>query len=413
MRPLGLLAVRNLARSPVRTALVLLGLAVTGALLLDMTMLSRGLEASLGAVLSRLGFAIRVVPRGTLPFSSDAEIPDGDRLAAAIAARPGVAASVPVVATNLYVRAGGRKFAAFALGVPAGGTGAYAVLRGRDLPLAAASGPGDAPSAADPDFAPPVVINRNMARLDRVRIGDMLTLSAVPEPFVVRYAAPRTFRVVGIADFYFDLATQRSVALATPDLRGLQGRPVGPASLILVRMSDPAQTGALVRWIQARAPRVDALSIRGFLDRASTELTYFRQFSLILGTISLAVSFLLITAIVTLSLGERLGEIAVLRAIGFTRGRIGVLVLLEGLLLSAVSLPGAFGLGLVISHNLDGILRSAPSVPENVHFFTLTTSAALRTVLLVLATGTVGGVYPAVVASRLGVAATLHGEVLS
>ncbi len=426
MGPLGFLAARTLLRNPVRTALVLAGLSVTGALLLDMSMLSRGLEASLGAVLSRLGFAIRVVPRGTLPFSSNAEIPDGERLAAEIAAQRGVAASVPVVATNLYVRRGREKFPAFALGVPGGGTGAYAVLEGRDLP-AARSGPprgaggpagdatpaGSAPGAGVAPGPPPVVINHNMAVLDGVRVGDRIVLSAVPEPFVVRYAAPRSFRVAGIADFYFDLATQRSVALATSDLRALEGAPRGPASLVLVRMSDPARTDALARWIQARDPHVDALSIQGFLNRAAAQLTYFRQFSLILGTISMAVSFLLITAIVTLSLGERLGEIAMLRAVGMTRARIGGLVLLEGLILSAVSLPGAFALGLLISRNLDAILRSAPSVPENVHFFTLTGAAALRTVLLVLATGTVAGVYPAAVAARLGVAATLHAEVLS
>ncbi len=406
MGPLGFLATRTIARHPVRTALVILGLSVTGALLLDMTMLSRGLEASLGTMISRLGFAIRVVPRGTLPFSSSAEIPDGGRLAAAIAARPGVAAAEPVVATNLYVWRGADRFPSFALGVPAGGSGVYAVLEGRDLPPARTPGPA-------PAGAPPVVVNRNMARLNGVRVGDRIVLSAVPEPFVVRYAAPQAFRVVGIADFYFDLATQRSVALATPELRRLQGRPEGGASLILIRMDDPGRAEALARWIAARDPHVDALSVEGFMARAASQLTYFTQFSLILGTISVAVSFMLITAIVTLSLGERLGDIAMLRAIGFTRMRIGGLVLLEGVLLSAASLPGAFALGLLISQNLDAILRSAPSVPENIHFFTLTAAAASRTIGLLLTTGALGGLYPAAVASRLGVAATLHGEVLS
>ncbi len=411
MGPLGFLAVRSVGRYPVRTALILLGLSITGALLLDMTMLSRGLEASLGTVLSRLGFAVRVVPRGTLPFSSTAEIPDGDGLARAIAGRPGVAAAVPVLATNLYVRRGTEKFPSFAIGIPSAGSGVYAVLEGRDLPRGAARGGDNAASGAG--GTPAVVVNRNMASLDGVRVGQTIVLSAVPEPFVVPYAAPRTFRVVGIADFYFDLATQRSVALATPDLRQLQGRLPGPASLILVRMTNPAGAEALTRWIAARDVHVDALSIQGFLNRAASQLTYFRQFSLILGTISVAVSFLLITAIVTLSVGERLGEIAMLRALGFTRARIAGLVLLEGLILSAASLPGGFALGLVISHYLDAILRSAPSVPENVHFFALTGPAALRMAALVLGTGTLGGVYPAGVAARLGVAATLHAEVLS
>ncbi len=401
------LTVRSLRRNQVRTALVILGLSVTGALLLDMTMLSHGLEASLGTVLSRLGFAVRVVPKGTLPFSSNAEILDGDRLAAAIAQQPGVAAVVPVVATNLYVRRGGERFPVFAIGIPVGGSGFYAVREGHDIP------PTPEGAVTRPGVAPSAVVDRSMARLHGVRIGETVVLSAAPQPFVTPYAAPRAFRVVGIADFYFDVPNQQSVALATGDLRQIEGRSGGPVSLILVRLRDPAGADALARWIAARDPRVDALSVRGFLRRASSQLTYFTQFSLILGTISLVVSFLLITAIVTLSLGERLGEIAMLRALGFTRARIGALILLEGLLLSIAGLPGAFALGLLISQNLDAILRSAPSVPQGLHFFTLTTQAATRTVVLLLATGALGGLYPAAVASRLGVAATLHAEVAS
>ena len=404
MANLWFLAVRGLRRAPVRTALVVLGLCVTGALLLDMTMLSGGLVTSLGQVLGRLGFAVRVVPKGTLPFSGDAEIPDGDRLAAEIAAQPGVTDVVPVVATNVYVRRGPETFASFALGVPRGGTGAYALLAGADLPRR---------GAAPDDGTVPAVINPVMARLDGARVGDALVVSSGARSALSSFAAPTRVRVVGIADFYFDLATQRSIALPTAALRGIEGRGAGPVSLILVRVSEPARTAALVAWIDARDPRVDALSIQRFLGRAGARLTYFNQFALILSSLSLLVSFLLITAIVTLSLGERVGEIAMLRALGMTRARIGVLVLLEGVLLAAASLPGAIGLGLVIGANLDAILRAAPGVPENLHFFTLTPGALARTAVLLLATGALGGVYPAVLAARLGISATLHAEVLS
>lgn len=405
MGPLLFLAGRSLLRAPARTLLVLAGLSVTGALLLDMSMLSGGLQASLGAVMSRLGFAVRVVPRGTLPFSGDVEIPHGVDLARAIARQPGVVAAVPVVGTNLYVRARGREFPSFALGVPGGGSGAYAVLTGRDLPRDARSNDAGGPV--------PVVVNQIMERLDGVHLGDLLVLTSSPGPGFGARGGSEVARVVGIGDFFFDLASQRSLALPRAVLRQIQGRPGDAASLILVRMSDPSQADRLVRWIDRQDPSADALSIRGFLVRAGSRLTYFTQFSLILGTISLAVSFLLVTAMITLSLADRLGEIAVLRAVGFTRARIGLLVMLEGVALSLASLPAAVGLGLVISQYLDALLRSAPAVPENLHFFTLTGTAVVRTVFLILVTGTAAGVYPGLVAARLGIASTLHGEVLT
>ncbi|MHB8730724.1 MAG: ABC transporter permease [bacterium] len=403
MRSLVFLAGRTLGRNRVRSALVLLGLAVTGALLLDMTMLAHGLETSLGTVLGRIGFAIRVLPKGSLPFAGEEEIPGADGLAAAIARQPGVTAAVPVAATNIYVEHGGTRFPSFVLAVPHGGTGGYALLEGKDLPGASRPAGG----------MPAAVINPIMARRDGVRVGDTVVLSAVPARGLAPLAAPRAFRVTGIADFYVDLAAQRSISIATADLRALQGRPAGAASMILVRLNDPARAGPLTRWIAAQDPRVDALSNADFLARLATRLTYFTQFSLILGSLSVAVSFLLITAIVTLSVAERLGEIAMLRAIGFTRARIAALVVLEGTALGMASLPGTFVLGLVIARYLDAILRQAPGLPVDLHFFVLTSSAAARTIALLTATGAVAGLYPAALASRTAVAATLHAEVQS
>jgi len=405
VQPIAFLTVRTLVRAPARTALVVLGLSVIGALLLDMTMLAGGLQASLGRVLSRLGFAVRVVPRGTLPFSGDAQIADAEALAAAIAAQRGVAAALPVVGTDLYVQKGDRRIPAFALGVPAAGSGVYTVLDGRDLPATDAGS-----RAAD---GVPIVVNQNMARLDGIGIGDRVVLSRAPGPTLQMFAAVEAGRVVGIGDFYFDLPTQRSVALANLALRRLQGRRGAGASLILVRMTEPAQADALARWITTRDPRVDAFSIQQFLDRAGARLTYFNQFALILGTISIAVAFLLITAIVTLSVGERLGEIAMLRALGFTRSRIVELVVAEGVALSLAALPGTLVLGAAIGDYLDRILRSAPAVPEGLHFFTWTAAAAARTTALLIATGALAGAYPAAVAARAGIAATLHREIVS
>jgi putative ABC transport system permease protein len=406
MRSAMSLAWRGLARAQARTALVLLGLSVTGALLLDMTMLAGGLEASLGAVLGRLGFAVRVVPRGTLPFSGDAEIAGGNRLAASIAAQPGVTAAVPVVGANLYIRKDARRVPSFALGIPAGGQGVYTLRRGRDL-TAPPSGP------VEGNEAVPIVVNENMVRLDGVQLGDLLVLSGTPGPVLQAFAGEESGRVIGIADFYFDLPAQRSLAMAAPNLRRLLGRPSGDASVILVRMSDPSRANVLARWIVARDPRVDAFSIQEFLARTGARLTYFNQFSLILGTISAAVAFLLITTIVTLSVGERLGEIAMLRALGFTRLRIVEIILAEGVLLAAAAFPGAFLLGIAIAQNLDRILLSAPGVPQGLHFFTLTPAAALRTTGILLATGALGGLYPATVTARLEIAGTLNREIVS
>ncbi len=89
-----------------------------------------------------------------------------------------------------------------------------------------------------------------------------------------------------------------------------------------------------------------------------------------------------------------------------------LLVLLEGFLLVALSLPVAFGAGQLISLWLDAILRRAPSIPTDLHFFVLTPRAAWRTVVLLVVSGTLAGAYPAWLVSRLRIAPTLHREVM-
>jgi len=77
-----------------------------------------------------------------------------------------------------------------------------------------------------------------------------------------------------------------------------------------------------------------------------------------------------------------------------------------------LSLPIAFGVGHVVSWWLDAIQRAAPSIPADMHFFVLTPRAVVRSLILLVAAGTLAGIYPAWLVSRLRIAPTLHREVM-
>ena len=84
---------RNLGRHPLRTALSLAGIAVASAMLLDMVMLSGGIEKSFSDLLLARGYHIRITPKGTLPFDTEAAIPGATDIVRAIHQEPGVAAA--------------------------------------------------------------------------------------------------------------------------------------------------------------------------------------------------------------------------------------------------------------------------------------------------------------------------------
>ncbi len=386
-----LLARRNLRRSISRTVLLVAGVTIAGALLFDMSMLSGGLEASFAEVLGRLGYEIRVVLRGTLPFETDALLPGATRTASMIAAQPDVAWAAPVLGTSVYAETTSGRIAAFALGIQPEVQGIVAIKEGR-------SG------------LHGLIINPEMARALHLGPGDSVRL--------VRRISPQTgspqgiteARVQAVGEFVFDLRSQRTLALPLTDLQRLLGLSAGEASFLIVKLRQGADPEAVGRWIAATFPGLDAYSIPSLLRRARAQLTYFNHFAVILGAVSLLVTLLLIGAVLTLAVGERLGELATLRALGLRQGRLVVLLLLEGALLAAASTPLALLLGAAVSRPLDAILRAAPGVPQDLRFFVLTSEAAVRAVVLLLATGTLGAAYPAWVAGRLNIAATLHRE---
>ena len=106
----------------------------------------------------------------------------------------------------------------------------------------------------------------------------------------------------------------------------------------LQAMGGAASTRSRVGRHGARAPGADVERLRALdrRDRAARERSistatalaawtsgssYFRQLAFILGAVSLVVGLLLVTTLVTVSVNERLGEIAVLRAIGVAARR--------------------------------------------------------------------------------------------
>jgi putative ABC transport system permease protein len=395
----GFLARRGLFRHRTRTLLAVAGIGVSGALLLDMQMLSRGLQASLRRILREIGYEVRVTPRGTLPFETEAGIAGGHALADTIAADPRVARVAPVLGGTLYAaRAGGAPLPAFVYGMDPPSEALWRVVEGRDL------------DAGAPERA---VLSRRLAHDLDLALGDTLWVSRGHVSQLGMLQSPRRYVVGGLADFRFDLRAQRSLALLTREAQDARGvREHDELSMLVIALHDRDESEAVAAWIRDRFPAVQAYSVREILDGVQGQLAYFNLFSLVLGAVSVVVCVLLVGTIVTLSLGERLGEMAILRAIGLRRRRLVALVVAEGFLLVLLSLPVAFGTGLMTSQWLDEILRRAPSIPNDLHFFVLTGRAALRTVVLLVAAGTLAGAYPAWLVSRLRIAATLHRETM-
>jgi len=126
------LALASLRRNRARTILAVLGVAIAAAMLLDMVMLSTGMRESFRALLLSRGFQMRLTPRGTLPFDTEASIAGATDVTLKLRARPEIDLVSPVLGASVHVLRGDSSITAFALGVDPSSQGDYRLAAGGD-----------------------------------------------------------------------------------------------------------------------------------------------------------------------------------------------------------------------------------------------------------------------------------------
>ena len=390
------LTLKGLLRRRLRAVLALAGIAISAAMLLDMVMLSGGIEKSFGELLLAKGYQIRITPKGTLPFDTEATL---DRVSNTLKRLRGDSAIVSagaVLGTSLYARKADSLLTLIGYGIQPEAQGIYQLQRGSDLTPHDTSG---------------VLLSTTVAGLLGAGIGNTVSLLGRLDPQVATEAVSRQLVVRGIVRWVYDYRGQPSVGTILPVMQTLAtGSLDDRASLLLVKVRDDAAVSAVAARLREEFPRLEVYSVADLVRVFKQRLVYFRQLSYILATMSLIVAILLITTLLTITVNERRGEIATLRAIGIARSTVVRQVLIEGMVLTVVGTALGIGLGLGTARYLDSILTSFPGLPAAFSFFVPRRDSLVTAALVLLATGSLAGLYPAWLAASSPIAATLRSE---
>ena len=404
-----MMAWATLRRHPARTTLAMLGIAVAAALLLDMVMLATGMSESFRSLLLTRGYQLRVSPKGTLPFDSEATIDGAGAIVRALRANPDIKAVSPTLGATLTID-GSRIPSAFTLGLEREVQGDYTVEAGTDITRA--------DSVAFTGTSAPlprIVVSQTFLTRAGHAVGDTITISSGLDAQLRTSARSSRVVIGGMGRFIYVPGETPVMALDLALLRQLLGpgfRDRMSLAMAESRRSDSASVEAVRAWIATTQPRVTAISTETAIRQVEERLSYFRQLAFVLGAISLGIGFLLVATLVTLSVNERRGEIAVLRAIGTQRTGVLQQVFLEGLLLTSAGIVGGLALGLVTAQWLNGILRDFPGLPSAFDFFVWSPDAGWRALVLLLTSGTLAGLLPAWRAASIPIARALREEAI-
>lgn len=404
----------SLVRQPVRSLLGILGVAAVAALLFDMLLLSRGLVISFGELLDRSGFDVRVLATDAPPLTGP-PLTGAAALVTDISALPEIEAVLQLRVHHAEIvtdgtsatesgterRAQSRHRQVDFIGADPRVRSMWTVVEGRDLPDQSSS-------------SSSLVINRQLARRLGVAAGASVSLRGQCGG-ETDARPPVTFTVVGIADFPFDTVTDRTAAATLADADRLCGdESTDRAEMLLVRSRPGAGAVAASAAISAAHPGLHVVTNEELVERFSrVEFAYFRQISTVLATITLFFGFLLIAVLLTVSVNQRLGEIAALRAVGLSRSRVVAGVLWESVMLVGAGAILALPLGAALSTWLDAILRALPGLPADLRFFVFEPRALVLYAAMLAIASVAAAAYPMRIVAVLPIAATLRREVVS
>ena len=388
-------SIRELRHRPLRTLLTVAGVAVSTAMLADMLMLGVGIQQSFGDLLESRGYELRVSPKGTLPFDTEATIPGWGALQDSVGAVAGVERVAPVLAMSVTAEVveGGvdsrEARRTLALGLDPGNRALYGLVEG-ELP-----GTGE------------VLLDARLA--EELGVGPDGRLRLATASGFAGWGRSATVRVSGTGDFVF--ATRRDMPVAMPmaDLQALSGLD-DEVSFAMVRMEGDADPEAVRAGIAAASQRVEVVTLAGIADELDERLSYFRQVSVVLGSVSLFVAALLIGTISAVSVSERLGVVAAVRAIGVGRSRVVGDLAAESITLAVIGGGIGIGLSVVVAGYLESILAGLPGLPAAVRFFVLQPASLVTAYALVIVSGAVAGLVPALHAAGREVTELLHRE---
>jgi len=195
------------------------------------------------------------------------------------------------------------------------------------------------------DDLPSILISRQLAETERLRIGDVVRLSPTADGTGVQQ-----FRIGGIYEPTPDPARLgaviREVQLHLPDLLNLtreSGTPAGSEYVqrINVALVNPEDASRFSRDVQARMPGVQAQPAAGAAESTGPFIVL-RRFHLAIAIVTILASTVFLLALTIMLVDERRTAVGVLRLIGFPSHRIIFQLFLEGVLIASVG--SLFGL---------------------------------------------------------------------
>jgi len=351
---------KNLLRRKTRTFLTLLGIAIGVMAVVALSAFAEGFINSYSTVLTSSGADV-IVTQGD---AADIILSAVDELVGVQLTSLSGVKQVSGVLLGMVTAPDVPYFIIFGLDPKEFGIAHYKVVEGQ------------------PILAPrQVLLGKVAAKNFKKQVGDNYKIQDV------------SFRVVGIYETGQGVEDMGAV-IALKEAQDIFKKP-RQVAYYQIQTQRPELTQPIVDEIERRFPKLMAAKSANYMDQQQ-ETTMLRAMGWFIGLLAIVAGGLVMMNTMLMSVFERTREIGVLRAVGWSKGRIVRLILGESFILSAMG--GVVGIVLAIV-----LVNALNQLPALFGFLdnSMTTATYAQGMVIALILGAVGGVYPAWRAAQL------------
>jgi len=383
------LAWRNLLRRPLRNSLTVLGLAVAVAVLVCLFAFAHGYERALRTELDRMGLQMMLVPLGC-PYDAASRVLKGKTVehslpeSALVEARndPAVAVAAPLLMATLPRPKESRADMWVGLDESAVALKPWWRMRAGTNWFSGENS---------------VILGCDAAETEMREPGDSFYS---PE-------TGQTLRVVGV----LERSGTSDDSLFFVPLRTAQRMFNQPARLtaVAIRLQDPASSREAVERLQV-IPGAQLVTLTEMMGTFLNLVGAVRSLLLSIAAVAVAVSVLGVFNTLLAAVVERTTELSVMRALGASRLQIVGLITTEAILLTGAASLAGIVLALVIGKGIENLVKQFVPLAPAESLLWPTAFILGQSLLLGVAVGVLGGLYPAWRASQMQPAEALKSE---